>query len=133
MRKTTLIPFKGVYKKHPFIKGHYELDNPKEFQFNFLVISRSKADYLRNIGANAVINCFNGKTKILHSGLIECYNNWYFGDTIYKSTNKTFIVLRHLPERKELILYLFQSFYPKRPFEFARKFIYRILLKEKAT
>lgn len=109
------------------------MKRPLDFQFSYLVISSSRANYLKNVAANEVVNCWTNKKKVLHSGLIRFYENWYYADNLSRKPSKDFIIIRYFPEKSELILYLFPEYYPKKPFEFSRRIVFEVTLKEKAT
>lgn len=129
--RTPSNPLKGVYNKHPRRETLYELNKPSLMPFDFIVFSKSRAEYLKRVGANTVVNCWKEKKKILHSGLIHVYANWYFGDNLSGDSAKDLLILQMLP--KQVRLFMFEKFNPKKKFEFVEQFIVAYILKKGAT
>src|SRR5688500_664951 len=125
-------PLVARFSKSATKPSIYELIAPNDFSFSFFVLSSPKAEYLRDKKVVGVIDSWRGKTKILHTGLIGCYTDWYYGNNVHRDNVKDLIIIHHFPNKDEIVLSLFKKFYPKNPIEFTRDYAIRqVLLMKK--
>jgi hypothetical protein len=78
---------RGIYDKTP---------KSGAFPFDFLKFEAVKSDYLRNNGAEVVVQSWKnrGKQKILHSGLIPLIGHCgvYYGDNLNENGKKDYLL-----------------------------------------
>ena len=121
--KATKCPTIGTFSKNSKRKGVFDLCNPLNFPYSYVVISPAKSSYLKTVKAYYILNCWTGKEKVLHTGLIEFESNWFFGDNLNCNNSKDFLLLQYLPKEKKLLLYLFEKCNPKNKIRYGRQYI----------
>ena len=63
----------GVFERNPERRGLFDLSAKFTFPFPYVVLSESRRDYLKKVGAQIVLDCWGeNRQKVLHTGLIEC-------------------------------------------------------------
>jgi hypothetical protein len=106
----------GVFKRNPERRGLFDLSPKFQFPFPYVVLSESKSNYLKKVGAEMVLDCW-GETrqKVLHTGLIGCsFPGWYFGDNLHESEpgKKDFLIIQIA--RGKIGVYLFPNWQPEK-------------------
>lgn len=121
------------FQKSPKHKGIYDLIENDLFPFYFIKCSEPKQDYFKKNNAEIVIQSWgeNDKTnKILHTGIIHVESDFYFGNNINQKGNLDFIILRLLPQKRQMLFWLFKNQKPRNKTKFVNQFI-SYLIKSK--
>jgi hypothetical protein len=106
----------GVFERNPERRGLFDLSAKFPFPFPYVVLSESRRDYLKKVGAQIVLDCWGeNRQKFLHTGLIECsISGWYFGDNPHESEpgKKDFLIIQLV--RGKVGVYLFPDWQPEK-------------------
>ncbi|MGX1024976.1 hypothetical protein [Psychroflexus sp. MBR-150] len=113
------------FQKSPKHKGIYDLIENDLFPFYFVKCSKPKRDYLIENNVEVVIQSWGieKENKSLHTGLIHVESDFHFGNNINQKGKLDFIIVRFLPEKEQLLFWLFKNLKPRNKSKFSEQFI----------